>query len=153
MTVAVSPALPFNASLLDVPRPFIDPIHSLLEAVGISSLVVPRPMQDRTFAVVLDAQRRGLGILQSGTTSLVSAHFLIGRLSDIPHAASVVLVSTRTQSCVQPDDVELLALLTATFEHAGVTLLDWVVMGRGGHYCPRSLTDAADPWAVPSLCL
>ena len=153
MAVAVSPALPFNASLLDVPRPFIDPIHSLLEAVGISSLVVPRPLQDRTIAVVLDAQRRGLGILQAGATSLVSAHFLIGRLSDIPHAASVVLVSTRAYSCVQPDDVELLALLTATFEHAGIALFDWVVMGRGGHYCPRSLTDAADPWATPSPCL
>lgn len=153
MAIAVSPTVHFNASLLDVPRPFIDPIRSLLEAVGVTSLVVPRPLQDRTFALVLDSQRRGLGIVQASAISLVAAHFLIGQLSNIPEAASVVLVSTRTHSCVQPDDVELLSLLTATFQHAGVALLDWVVLGRGGHYCPRSLTDAPDPWATSPLCL
>ena len=142
-----------NASLLDVPRPFIDPIHSLLEAVGISSLVVQRPLQDRTYALVLDEQRRGLGILQASALSLVSAHYLIGRLSDIPHAHAVVLVSTRTQTCMQPGDQDLLELLHATFNHAGITIHDWVVMGRGGHYCPRSLTDAPDPWLVSPACL
>lgn len=143
----------FDASLLDVPRPFIDPIHSLLEAVGISSLVVQRPLQDRTYALVLDEQRRGLGILQANALSVVSAHFLIGRLSDIPRAHAVVLVSTRTQPCMQPGDQDLLALLNSTFNHAGITIHDWVVMGRGGYYCPRSLTETPDPWAVSPACL
>lgn len=143
----------FDASLLDVPRPFIDPIHSLLEAVGISSLVVQRPMQDRTYALVLDSQRRGLGILQASALNLVSAHYLIGRLSDIPDAHAVVLVSTRTHTCMQPGDQELLELLHTTFNHAGIAIHDWVVMGRGGHYCPRSLTDAPDPWVGSPACL
>ncbi len=142
-----------NSSLLDVPRPFIDPIHSLLEAVGVASLVVQRPLRDRTYALVLDIQQRGLGLLQANTISLVSAHYLIGRLSHIPDAHSVVLISTRASSCMQAGDQDLLPLLATTFHHAGITLLDWVVMGRGGHYCPRSLTNVPDPWAPSPACL
>ena len=142
-----------NASLLDVPRPFLDPIESLVEAVGISSLVMERPIRNRTYALVLDEQRRGLGILHASEINLVSAHYLIGRFSDIPNAHSVVLVSTRTHSCIQPGDTELLSLLRATFRHAGIVLHDWVVAGRGGLYCPRSLTDAPDPWRSSAACL
>jgi hypothetical protein len=142
-----------NASLLDVPRPFLDPIDSLIEAVGISSLVMERPIRNRTYALVLDAQHRGLGILHASEINLVSAHYLIGRLSDIPDAHAVVLISTRTHSCIQPGDTELLSLLSTTFTHAGIALHDWVVAGRGGFYCPRSLTDSPDPWRSSAMCL
>ena len=123
-----------NASLLDIPRPFIDPIDSLVEAVGIVSLAIERPIRHCTYALVLDAQRRGLGLLHAGPVSLITAHFLIGRISEIPAAESVMLVTTRTDTCVQPGDEELLQMLQHTFSHAGITLLDWVSVGRGGLY-------------------
>jgi hypothetical protein len=142
-----------NASLLDVPRPFLDPIHSLVEAVGISSLVMERPIRNRTYALVLDTQHRGLGILHASDINLMTAHYLIGRMSDIPDAHAAVLISTRVLSCIQPGDIELLSLLNTTFSHAGFVLHDWVVAGRGGLYCPRSLTDSPDPWGSSAVCL
>ena len=37
--------------------------------------------------------------------------------------------------------------------NAGLHLLDWVIIGRGGLYCPRSIAGMPDPWPTASALL
>jgi hypothetical protein len=47
----------------------------------------------------------------------------------------------------------LLVHTTRACQSAGFELIDWVVVGSGGLYCPRSLTDAPDPWSASATFL
>lgn len=143
----------FHSSLVDVPRPFIDSISTLVEALGIASLTIPRPRTTGTIAVVTDAQLRGIAMLHLPELAMHSVHEVVARCSHIAGAHAVVLVSVRTSSPVQPRDTELLQHLTQVLSHAGIALRDWVVVGKGGLYCPRSLLGLADPWPAASLHL
>ncbi len=136
----------FTASLIDVPRPLVDPISCLIEAVGVASLAVRRPLRCGTIIISMNQNGCGQGIIATQPVTRKSAHSLIGLCSGVPNTTRVVLVSTRTQPPINPDDVELLHHLTHLFSTAGITLVDWVVVGYGGLYCPRSLTDMPDPW-------
>jgi hypothetical protein len=143
----------FHSSLVDVPRPFIDSISTLVEALGIASLTIPRPRTPGTIAVVTDTQHRGIGMLHLSELSMHSVHEVVARCSHVAGAQAVVLVSVRTSTPVQPLDSELLQRLTQVLSHAGIALRDWVVVGEGGLYCPRSLLGLADPWPATSLHL
>ena len=111
-----------------------------------ASLVARRPRGDATFALVLDRQRRGLGIVSVPAVDIRSVHTLVGACCDIPGADSVVVVSMRNGTTVHPRDIELHGRLSVALAAAGLPLLDWVVCGRGGVYCPRVVIGAPDPW-------
>jgi hypothetical protein len=143
----------FHSSLVDVPRPFIDSISTLVEALGIASLTIPRPRTAGTIAVVTDAQLRGIAMLHLSELTMHSVHEVVARCSHVAGACAVVLVSVRTSTPVQPLDTELLQHLTQVLSHAGIALRDWVIVGEGGLYCPRSLLGLADPWPATSLHL
>lgn len=143
----------FQSSLVDVPRPFIDSISTLVEALGIASLTIPRPRTSGTIAVATDAHLRGIAMLHLPELAMHSVHEVVARCSHIAGVHAVVVVSVRTSSPVQPFDTELLQYLTQVLSHAGIALRDWVVVGQGGLYCPRSLLGLADPWPATSLHL
>ena len=142
-----------NASLLDIPRPFLDPIDSLVEALGVACLAIERPLTPGALALVTDAQRRGLGIVRLCELTASSIHSVVGQCAHIPDAHSLVLVSIRTSEPISPVDPELLQHFSTVIASAGLSLYDWVVVGRGGIYCPRSLTDISDPWPASVACL
>lgn len=142
-----------TSSLIDVPRPYIDPIDSLVEALGVTSLALTRPLRDRTILLAMDDHRRGLGMVASGELSPIVVHHLIGAMCRIPGATSAFLVSTRGRELIRPLDVTDLLSHTAAMGNAGVRLHDWVVIGRGGFYCPRSMAGIADPWPSVETCL
>jgi hypothetical protein len=142
-----------NASLVDIPRPFIDSIYTLAEALGVACLALEHPLKPHTLALVTDQQRRGLGLVRDAPLDHQSIHNIVGACSHIPEAHSVVLVSVRTQSPINPSDNELLRHVSTVAANAGLHLLDWVVVGRGGLYCPRSIADMPDPWATSPACL
>ncbi|MEI6199379.1 MAG: hypothetical protein WCP83_05530 [Actinomycetota bacterium] len=142
-----------NASLVDIPRPFIDSIYTLAEALGVACLALEHPLKPHTLALVTDQQRRGLGLVRDASLDHQSIHNIVGACSHIPLAHSVVLVSVRTQSPINPSDNELLRHVSTVAANAGLHLLDWVVVGRGGLYCPRSIADMPDPWATSPACL
>ena len=54
---------------------------------------------------------------------------------------------------VVQDDVEMLHHCAMVTNNAGLQLLDWVVIGRGGLYCPRSIAGMPDPWSTASAFL
>lgn len=143
----------FASTLLDVPRPYIDPIYSLVEALGVACLALRRPVVDSTITLVLDSQRRGIHLFPSTPLTQSTMHHIIGHVSSVPNAHGVVVISTRTTTPISPQDTTLLLHTTRACQSAGFELIDWVVLGSGGLYCPRSLTDAPDPWLASATFL
>ena len=84
--------------------------------------------------------------------SLASCEVLIAQCA-IPNAHSIVLVSVRTTSPIQYGDVDMLHHCAMVTNNAGLQLLDWVIIGRGGLYCPRSIAGMPDPWSTASAFL
>lgn len=142
-----------NASLIDVPRPFLDPIDSLVEALGVLALAIPRPLCEGTLLLAMDGQRRGLGMCRSAMSTSSGLHHMIGLMCRIPEAASVVMVSLRPRDLIRQRDVDDLISHSTVMDNAGLSLRDWVVAGRGGLYCPRSLAGIANPWPSTPGCL
>lgn len=135
-----------NASLIDVPRPFIDPINTFVEALGVVCMGVQRPRVDSTVALLLDKHRRGLAMFRIPPLSSRNIHTVVAHCSEMPSTTSVVLVSSRPGLPVVPSDIPLLHLCTGTLAAAGIQLFDWAVIGLGGLYCPRTLAGVPDPW-------
>jgi hypothetical protein len=142
-----------NASLIDIPRPFIDPINTIVEALGVASMTLQRPRVNSTVALLLDTRRRGLAMFRVPPLSSQSIHAVVAHCSEMPSTASVVLVSSRVGSPVIPADIALLHICTGTLAAAGFCLFDWAVIGRGGVYCPRTLAGVPDPWPDATPCL
>lgn len=142
-----------NASLIDIPRPFIDPINTLVEAMGVAGMAIQRPRADCTLALLLDSQRRGLALFRIAPLSTRTIHSVVAQCSDMPTTSSVVLFSSRRSTLIAPADIALLHICTGTLAAAGVRLFDWAVIGPGGMNCPRTLAGVADPWPHNTPCL
>lgn len=138
----------FSSSLVDVPRPYIDPVSSAVEALGVASLVFSRPRQISTIYLVMDAQRRGLHLNRCSELTMKTLHDIVADASRVEGAHNIVLVTSRVSTPIQKGDVNLLDVGRTLFSHAGLHLLDWIVVGCGGLYFPRSLTNAPDPWSL-----
>lgn len=136
-----------NATLIDVPRPFLDPIDSLVEALGVVALAIPRPLRTGTFLLAMDSRRCGLGLIRTDEAAPSVVHNLVGHVCRIPGASRVVIVSLRDRDLIRACDADDLSRQTKVMNDAGLVLHDWVVVGRGGLYCPRSLAGVIDPWA------
>ena len=143
----------FASTLLDVPRPYIDPIYSLVESLGIACLALRRPAVDSTITLVLDSERRGIHLFPSTPLTQSTIHHIIGHVSSLPNAHGVVIISTRTTTPIQPHDSTLLIHTTVACRSAGFELIDWVVVGSGGLHRTRSLSDAPDPWSASATFL
>lgn len=140
---------PFTSTLLDIPRAHIDPIDTLVEALSVVALATERPLCQSTTSLFLDSQRRGIGLTRTYKHSRDAVHHIISEASRVHMVESVFVVSTRPRHTVEYADGDQFLAMTQLFSHAGITLVDWVVIGRGGLYCPRSLTDTPSPWATP----
>ena len=136
----------FPSTVLDVPRPGEDPIDTLQEALAVVSLMLPRPARDETFVLVVDDRRRGIGVARFCTSPDSMAHDVAGFVSSFPAASGAIVVTTRRGRAVCPGDDTVWEKLSTVLGGAGIALLDWVVSGSGGFYCPRVLVDARNPW-------
>ncbi|MGA1551130.1 MAG: hypothetical protein ACO38A_03510 [Ilumatobacteraceae bacterium] len=126
----------------DVPTAGVDPIDSRGEAIAALSLVIGRPLRAETVVLTLDRWRRGVGMvaidgtddersieaigehLDTVITLAESAQHALG-LSRHPTEQIVVATIDPTGS-VMPGSGHLLDVSCAV---AGVTLLDWLVLG------------------------
>jgi len=142
-----------NASLVDIPRPFIDSISSLVESLGVACLALEHPLRANTYALITDQQQRGLGLIRDRPINETTIHNIVGQCSRIPNAHSIVLMSVRTVSPIQYGDVDMLHHCAMVTNNAGLQLFDWVIIGRGGLYCPRSIAGLPDPWSTASAFL
>ena len=140
----------FSSTLLDVPRPFVDPVNSLVEAVGLTSLAVHRPRRCESVVLCLDSQRRAVHMFNAPSMSVATVHCIIAHASLIPACSSVVICSIRTGQPIHHGDINLWHTSADVLHNAGLHLYDWVVIGAGGLYCPRTVSHASDPWPYGS---
>ena len=135
-----------TASVIDIPRPLIDPITSLVEALSVVSLALTRPRRNSTFVLVLDNERRGIHLFRTAPLNKCSIHRIIYECSHVPSVGGVFITSVRNTQPVSPDDSDKLLNSARTLASAGLQLIDWAVIGAGGLYCPRTLLNLPDPW-------
>lgn len=140
---------PFTSTLPDIPRPLVDPVSTLPEALGIVALAAGRPVRAGSIVLVVDDRRRGLGLHRTGGPESHLAHDVAGVCSRIPGAHGAFIVTFRPGSPVGLDDPDLFEQLRTVLHSTGHHLVDWVVAGRGGFWCPRILVGAPDPWDRP----
>jgi DNA repair protein RadC len=126
-----------------IPRGFIDPIKSRSDALAVLSLAAP--FGDDTVAILLDPERRGVGILVVTGTTDPDAIF---RVIDVcVHAqytdvAGIILATSRPGGDLQPVDRNRWIEAAMQCDDAGVELVEWFIIGRR-ITCPREL--AGDP--------
>lgn len=138
----------------EVPRAGIDPIDGAGRALTMLHVLVERPLRHETIALLLDADRRGLGALVvEGTrrpdSVLDVAHLLADAALHHPELAAVVLASVRPGAdppCAH--DVERWADADDILDTAGVELVEWFVISAGlpPVSCPRDLLGAPARW-------
>lgn len=142
----------FSSSLVDVPRPFIDPIRSLIEALGVANLVLQRPRTSSTVVLALDTQQRGLHLNRFNPLSPRVFHDIVADTSHVDGVHSIIVFSSRMTTPIEIGDLELFDIGNTVFAGAGLLWHDWVVIGVGGLYCPRTLLNQPDPWARSDRC-
>lgn len=143
----------FSSSLIDIPRPFIDPIHSLVKALGITSMVMQRPRTASTIVLVVDQERRGLHLNRFAPLTHGVFHDIVSDVSRLDNAHGVMLCSVRSTSPIHSSDLDLWQCGHTVFNNAGLEFVDWCVVGTGGYYCPRSLIGSPDPWPKSAACV
>lgn len=136
----------FTSSLLDIPRPFIDPITTLVQALGLFSLAAHRPRRVESLVLCLDSQSRGIHMFGAPEISGSAMHHIVSHASSIPATSSLVVCSIRSTAPIHPDDIHMWSHCHSVLHHAGLHLRDWIVVGHGGLYCPRTLSHHDNPW-------
>jgi len=142
-----------SSSVIDVPRPLIDPINSLVEALSIVSLALPRPRRNCSVVLALDRQRRGLHLFRTYPMSAQTLHRIVHECSHVPTVHSVVVVSHTTSTPMSLTDEDMWHCAQRVLAAAGIRLMDWAIVGAGGVYCPRTLCGTPDPWPYGSTCM
>lgn len=138
-----------------VPRPGVytvpGPIDSDAAARALVDDLLARPARDETIAVLLDELRHGVGIVSVDRTVdpdavLVVAEFVAAIALDEPAVDAAILVSVRPGGHDHLDDVDRWVELDVLLDDAGLTLLEWYVVGDGVS-CPRALLDETSRWS------
>jgi hypothetical protein len=135
----------------DVPTAGVDPIDSRGEAIAALSLVITRPLRAETVVLTLDRWRRGVGMVAIDGTDDTRAIEAIGEHLDTVIALAesaqralglsrdpteqIVVATIDPTGFATPGSNQLLELACAA---AGVTLLDWLVLG------PETVTPMVD---------
>ena len=132
-----------------IPRGFIDPIESRADALAVLSLAAP--FGDDTVAILLDPERRGVGILVVTGTTDPDAIFRVvdvcihARYTDV---GGLSLATSRLGSDMQPVDRDRWIEASMQCDDAGVELVEWFVIGT--HIaCPRELAGDPSRWSSP----
>lgn len=142
-----------SLSILDVPRPLVDPITSLVDALSVVSLSLRRPRRNDTVVLALDAQRRGLHLFRTLPMCAETLHHIVSECSVVSGIHGVVITSVRPTSPLHATDQQLVVTAQHTLSAAGINLVDWVILGAGGLYCPRTLCGMPDPWPYGNTCV
>jgi hypothetical protein len=129
-----------------VPRGYIDPIDSRADALAV--LCLAAPYGNDTVAILLDAQRRGIGIVVVTGTLDPDALFRVidlciqARYTDL---AGLVLATSRPDGDMEAADRERWIEATSYCDDAGIELVEWFVIGE--HVaCPRDLAGEPPRW-------
>ena len=134
-----------------VPRAGLDPIDGPAAALAIIRLAVRSPSRSETIVLLLDHDRRGLGVTVVSDTDrpddVVEVVECIARAAaGTGRVAAMVVTSVRPgASASDPDDPDRWLEMSDLADSAGVELVEWFVIGRDT-VCPRDLLGAMPRW-------
>ena len=118
---------------LSLPRAHLDPIVTSQDILAVLSLAIRRPLCNEVFAILMDEEQRGIGLLSfdepHSPASLI--HQLIGLCSTTAIATSVIIASVRPRELWKVDDQSQLAFMRQQFMNAGITMREWIVISKG----------------------
>lgn len=111
-----------------VPRPHRDPITTAQDALSVCALAMRRPLTDALIVLLLDAQRRGVGLFSVSDAQLDEhIHEVIAASSTTLDVESIVVVECRGIPRLDGD----LVRATLACDRAGLHLDDVIVVEPG----------------------
>jgi len=134
-----------------VPRARTDPIFSAADAMVVFTAQLTRPLRFETLVMFLDDAGRGSTLVTvTGTEDpgqiieIADTMALAG--SSSPDVSALVLASVRPGGSCLPGDDDLWLQAADVVGTAGLTLIDWLIIGRNGTHSPRELLGMPSRW-------
>ncbi len=116
-----------------LPRANTDPVSSPHAALAVFSLALRRPLCEEMLVLMLDNQLRGVGLMSFDAVASCTSNVnhAIGLCSSVLDATSLSFCTVEPYVCDRSNDSNYLALAQDLCQHAGLKLIDWLVVTRG----------------------
>jgi hypothetical protein len=134
-----------------LPRARLDPIYSAAEAMAIFAAQMTKPMRAETLVMFLDDAGRGSALVTITDTDDpdqivdITETMALSAIAN-PDVCSLVVASVRPGGSVLPGDDELWLEAADVADGCGITLVDWLVIGRDGTVSPREVLGMPSRW-------
>lgn len=118
---------------IHLPRANTDPVSSPHAALAVFSLALRRPLCEEMLVLMLDNQLRGVGLMSFDAVASCTnnVNHAIGLCSSVFDATSLSICTVEPYACDRSNDANYLKLAQDLCQHAGLELIDWLVVTRG----------------------
>lgn len=112
---------------LHLPRARVEPISTAVDALGVVSLAISRPLREELVIIICDRRLRGLSItvFDCAPSPIATAHAVVGHVSATPGATGVIATH------VAPTDSLLQSVLGQCLMRADLRLEYFFHVSRG----------------------
>ena len=116
-----------------LPRANTDPVSSPQAALAVFSLALRRPLCEEMLVLMLDNQLRGVGLMSFDAVASCTSNVnhAIGLCSSVLDATSLSICTVEPYLCDRSNDSNFLETAQDLCQHAGLKLIDWLVVTRG----------------------
>ena len=116
-----------------LPRANTDPVSSPHAALAVFSLALRRPLCEEVLVLMLDNQLRGVGLMSFDAVSSFAnnVNHAIGLCSSVLDASSLSICTVEPHLLSRDNDSKYLEMAQDLCRHAGLNLIDWLVVTRG----------------------
>ena len=116
-----------------LPRANTDPVSSPHAALAVFSLALRRPLCEEVLVLMLDNQLRGVGLMSFDAVASCTnnVNHAIGLCSSVFDATSLSICTVEPYACDRSNDANYFKLAQDLCQHAGLELIDWLVVTRG----------------------
>ena len=116
-----------------LPRANTDPVSSPHAALAVFSLALRRPLCEEVMVLMLDNQLRGVGLMSFDAVSSFAnnVNHAIGLCSSVLDASSLSICTVEPHLLGRDNDAKYLEMAEQLCQHAGLKLIDWLVVTRG----------------------
>ena len=118
---------------IHLPRANTDPVSSPHAALAVFSLALRRPLCEEMLVLMLDNQLRGVGLMSFDAVASCTnnVNHAIGLCSSVLDATSLSICTVEPYVCDRSNDSGYLEIAQDLCQHAGLKLIDWLVVTRG----------------------
>ena len=118
---------------IHLPRANTDPVSTPHAALAVFSLALRRPLCEEMLVLMLDNQLRGVGLMSFDAVASCTnnVNHAIGLCSSVFDATSLSICTVEPYICDRSNDGNYLQLAQDLCQHAGLKLIDWLVVTLG----------------------